>query len=985
MPYSLDIPGQVSAAQLRAIELVASLVPPDGCVVEVGSLFGRSSWAWGASVDPTVEVHCIDPWEGNVGVRSLEARHGVTYGLEQFVAYTRHLPNIHPHKGYSPRDFRSWDRPIDLYYEDAVHTDPILASNLEFWTSHLRDSGIVCGDDYRPRFPDVKAGAKRLADRLDRELIVVENFWCLLPTDAVCPGAARIADRLRGIARESDAERRARGFVLSMGPRQGMPKVTVGSIPSVSIRASNESLDEWPLTGTAGGNLQATVHVFVEGPRRQRVAEKSVPLAATSLQPDMPLDFELELPTAQLPPGPYLAVFGLLDSDGQAAAGREPETAAGATFEILLADPDPTPLPVLPTPAAALSNARPVDERRPLIDHDVVRRDFTSAVFADSHGAFEQHLGAGLLYYALAQAVRAQVAVCIGSGGGFVPSLLRRAQIDAGIKPSRTYLIDANLGELAFGSPVQQGGWMTEENQFLHRESDIVVLTMLSRDAAQAFASQGLMIDYLHVDGDHSTSGVLADLADFLPLLSDHAVVSLHDLRMPSVGAALAQYLESHPRWALMAFPEVGAGTALMRRTASTGVARRPQSLAEFVDVERRVDLNMDKLLDAVRDSQHRSRFERWDYLTSTAYRLRYDIVAGQFDDPGATVVEVGGFPNSILGSLRQAARVFAVEPYAPDEFVRGLEQRGRDLGVPFFLRRGSIGDVALRWSDLGRYRLLALGFDLTSGAPDEEGVIRALIAFARAVVGAEKVAIEVPGYAPSALAFEALESLLIGRKELDIVLDLSKDPVAEQFHVKDSRALRRLVIFEPCAGLDVDGAALRASLMAAAGRVHVARLKEDRATAPPYHLGETIRFTLDGNARPYLRQGWVGAEPRHTWTQGNSSRIVLPLDEASGAPWLAGCRMLFSLRPLVARETWPSQRLVIRVNGHEVHSGRHDRETTVEADIPPRALAHSHHLVIDLEHPDARRPAELLAGSRDQKLLAFAATELTIKLPHDP
>src|SRR4051794_9544102 len=84
MPYNLSIPGQVSEFQLRAIECVAALVPPGGHVVEVGSLFGCSSWAWARSVDPSVTVHCIDPWEKNEGVRLMEARYGVTYGVEQF-------------------------------------------------------------------------------------------------------------------------------------------------------------------------------------------------------------------------------------------------------------------------------------------------------------------------------------------------------------------------------------------------------------------------------------------------------------------------------------------------------------------------------------------------------------------------------------------------------------------------------------------------------------------------------------------------------------------------------------------------------------------------------------------------------------------------------------------------------------------------------------------------------------------------------------
>src|SRR5262245_33735795 len=105
MPYDLTIPGQVTEFQLRAIEAVATLVPPQGIVVEIGSLFGRSSYAWAASVPASATVYCIDPWEKNEGVRPMEARYGIQYGIEQFKKYTRACNNIIPLQGYSPYNF----------------------------------------------------------------------------------------------------------------------------------------------------------------------------------------------------------------------------------------------------------------------------------------------------------------------------------------------------------------------------------------------------------------------------------------------------------------------------------------------------------------------------------------------------------------------------------------------------------------------------------------------------------------------------------------------------------------------------------------------------------------------------------------------------------------------------------------------------------------------------------------------------------------
>ena len=68
-----------------------------------------------------------------------------------------------------------------------------------------------------------------------------------------------------------------------------------------------------------------------------------------------------------------------------------------------------------------------------------------------SHGAEEDtpELGAGILYYALAYAHRARTCVCLGSGGGYVPRLMRQAQRDLHLEDSRTFLVDG-AGQVSF-------------------------------------------------------------------------------------------------------------------------------------------------------------------------------------------------------------------------------------------------------------------------------------------------------------------------------------------------------------------------------------------------------------------------------------------------------------------------------------------------------------------------------------------------------
>src|SRR5262245_38832527 len=69
-----------------------------------------------------------------------------------------------------------------------------------------------------------------------------------------------------------------------------------------------------------------------------------------------------------------------------------------------------------------------------LVDSRVISELLTrEAPWHESHGADGAYLGMGLLYYALTYSLRADVAVCLGSGGGFVPRLMRQAQRDLGI------------------------------------------------------------------------------------------------------------------------------------------------------------------------------------------------------------------------------------------------------------------------------------------------------------------------------------------------------------------------------------------------------------------------------------------------------------------------------------------------------------------------------------------------------------------------
>jgi hypothetical protein len=146
------------------------------------------------------------------------------------------------------------------------------------------------------------------------------------------------------------------------------------------------------------------------------------------------------------------------------------------------------------------------------------------AKWSESHGATPGHLGGGLLYYSIVYSLRVRRCVCIGSGGGFVPRMIRQAQREMG-GDRETHLIDADLPEVGWGNPM----WLSKKSFFRKNFPDIILHLDKSENVLPTFEKNSL--DYIHIDGDHSYEGCKADFELSLPLLAPDGVMTLHDTR----------------------------------------------------------------------------------------------------------------------------------------------------------------------------------------------------------------------------------------------------------------------------------------------------------------------------------------------------------------------------------------------------------------------------------------------------------------------
>lgn len=627
-----------------------------------------------------------------------------------------------------------------------------------------------------------------------------------------------------------------------------------------------------------------------------------------------------------------------------------------------------TPGDIVPVGLAGADGTKPS-----LLDKELSEK-LSAIVFSDSHGAFDGHLGAGAVYYALAAMVRSQVSVCIGSGGGFVPRLLHQAQEDLRLGNAQTYLIDANLPDLGFGHPMQSGGWLTPENDLQTAWPNLTILRMLSSDAARLFAAAGITIDYLHIDGDHSARGVVADVTDYLPLLSRKAVVSLHDLRMPSVRQAMVEIGRDHPALEWVTFDEIGNGTAILRRRASQLPAPLALSRNAMEDAERPTRLDAALAARQAGRSQAKARYERWHYLTTPGYRSRYAIVAPHIDLPGRTIIEIGGYPNSIVRHLKSAERVIAIEPYAPPDYLDEIHAAAKERGIELLVRQGGLGKAELHPSLLQAYALVALGLDVPAGCDSREEFRAALESLVELAAGADIVAVEASAYPPSQVACGCLLACIEPRIVQDISLDLSQDPAADEYFVKDERARRRILVFRPGSVLsDAQRMPLLARSAAAFPDFRAGMLLR----AKTYEFGSSIEFRAGSGAEGFLGSGWSGLEARHVWAIGRSSTIELAVAGLSNHPRPVELRL--DLAAFLLPGKLPHQRLAVVVNGRRVFKGKIRTPGLLDIPIDREVLLRRDPLRIALIHPDGAKPRDLIANSADPRILSVGLRSLAL------
>ncbi|MES0883729.1 class I SAM-dependent methyltransferase [Roseibium sp. SCP14] len=191
-----SIPRTMTVEGLHYLGKLAQSVPENGTIVEVGPLYGSSTWVLAKNSAPSVKIYSIDTWDPQPWIKK-RLPDALEFGLDSFRHYVRDCENVTPIQGWSPQVVEdTWDRPIDLFFDDATHGDPGFSANMNFFLPFVKDDGILCGDDYASGWPDIIRVVNKLAKSWNVTPEVNGRCWAVLKNGGRGTPHNSIADKI---------------------------------------------------------------------------------------------------------------------------------------------------------------------------------------------------------------------------------------------------------------------------------------------------------------------------------------------------------------------------------------------------------------------------------------------------------------------------------------------------------------------------------------------------------------------------------------------------------------------------------------------------------------------------------------------------------------------------------------------------------------------------------------------------------------------
>lgn len=217
-----DIPYTMTIEGMRYLGELARSVPEDGLIVEIGPLFGASTWVLAKNSKPSVRIVSVDTWEPAAWIDKIEAKFPgcKPFGLEAFAHYVSDCDNVEAKQGWSPAIVKDMNLDnINLFFDDATHGDPGFSESLAYYVPRVVEGGIVCGDDYAGGWPDIVKRVDELASAWGLEPEVAGRLWALIKPKSGQP-PQRVAAAIGSPAGITVSVRYASGRQTTSSPRR---------------------------------------------------------------------------------------------------------------------------------------------------------------------------------------------------------------------------------------------------------------------------------------------------------------------------------------------------------------------------------------------------------------------------------------------------------------------------------------------------------------------------------------------------------------------------------------------------------------------------------------------------------------------------------------------------------------------------------------------------------------------------------------------
>ena len=185
MKHNINIPGWNGQEILDILGDCAANIRDDGAILELGALFGRSTYTLGHNKKDSVTLTTIDIWptvlpenhlsvnyhDGECGEEELallksKLKNGRLEGgdfYELWKEYTKGIINNTSIRDYTT--IPNSDFPMfDFIYHDADHTYERVYGDLTHWLPKLKPNGFIIVDDYEAtHFPGVVLAVDQFA------------------------------------------------------------------------------------------------------------------------------------------------------------------------------------------------------------------------------------------------------------------------------------------------------------------------------------------------------------------------------------------------------------------------------------------------------------------------------------------------------------------------------------------------------------------------------------------------------------------------------------------------------------------------------------------------------------------------------------------------------------------------------------------------------------------------------------------------------